>query len=218
MLEVPIRISDPSEEAPAPRPNFVQREARYVTILLAGRLVNENGEDHLCRLRNISPGGCMLESRSPLRPGSPLRIELRSLHTIEGKVAWTRAPRSGIQFATQADVVELLHAASVKHAKARRARSPRITTECHVRVAHQGPACRAVLLDLSQSGAKLRTDDLLVNEQITLAVPEMPPRRAAVRWLRDGEAGLSFHDQIPFAELDQWLQDPALRYTARGAS
>lgn len=210
---VPSAPDVPAPDVPR-RGGFVPREQRHVTILLVARLVGEGGDD-LCRIRNISAGGMMVETGAPLRVDQRVRIELRNLQTVEGRVAWAAARRAGLQLDTPVGV-ELIETRGTRRRGALQPRAPRFSAECPVTVRAGGHVLPAVLLDLSPSGGKLRLDGSFApGDLVTLAIPGLPARRAAVRWQHDGQVGVAFLDVIVFVDLDRWLQDRPARYAAR---
>lgn len=197
------------------RGRFVPREQRQVTILLVARLVTDTG-DELCRIRNISTRGMMLETGAALDTGQRVRVELRNLQAVEGRIVWIKSDRTGLQFDAPVGI-DLLRA-RVGRRGAPRPRAPRVSTECPVLVRIEGRVSRAILLDLSSSGGKLALAQRLApGDQLTVTLPGLAPKRAAVRWTRDGQAGMAFLEAIAFADLDGWLQVPWIRYAARKA-
>lgn len=202
-----------TEKAGAGRARFVPREQRQVTILLVARLVTDTG-DELCRIRNISTRGMMLETGAPLDTDQRVRVELRNLQAVKGRIVWIKDGRAGLQF--DAPVGTDLLRARVGRRGAPRPRAPRVSTECPVLVRIEGRVSRAILLDLSSSGGKLAIAQRLApGDQLMVTLPGLPPKRAAVRWAREGQAGMAFLEAIAFAELDGWLQVPWIRYAAR---
>lgn len=198
---------------------FVPREKRHVTILLVARLVLHDGEDQLCRIRNISSGGLMLDTSAALQPGQRIDVELRGLCRLRGAVVWTRTGRAGVQLDSAADVPELLRSISGKPAEAGAAayvpRPPRLTTDCPVRILSGGRTFRGRMLDLSQRGARLRSSRWDPEDQITLHVPGLEPQKAAVRWTNDEEAGVVFFETLAYQQLDAWLQVRGVRHALR---
>lgn len=214
MLHIPTEPSRQQAGPTAPR-SFDPREERYLTILLVARMITEAG-DGICRIRNISSGGLMLETAAILTAGQRIRIELRNHRSVEGKVVWARAPRAGVQFDTPVDAEELLEAREARHRGAHAPRAPRLATECPVRVRADVGSTDALMVDISQCGAKLRLDRRFARDElVTLSIPGIGPVRAAVRWVREGEMGLMFLETISFADLGGWLQDQSVRPAAR---
>lgn len=205
-----------AEAGAPPGAEHLPREARHVTILLVARLVDAAGIDHICRVRNISSGGLMLESGARLAAGQPIRIELREGQWVQGVVAWANHPKAGMAFDAPADLGALLQSTRSRTPRQQTPRSPRFRAECPVVVRCGGNIRPAALLDLSQRGAKLRATGLANGDQLKVSVPGAGTCPAVVRWVRQDEAGIVFLETISFADLDRWLEDPAVRFGARG--
>lgn len=203
---------DELQPAVPPSEGHVPREARHVTILIVARLMDATGADHICRVRNISEGGLMLESGTRLRRGQAVQIELRDQQWVRGTVAWANHPKAGIAFDGPVDLAALLQSARSRIHKQRIPRSPRFRADCPVVVRGDGNIRSATLLNLSQRGAKLRVSGLARGEQIKVSVPGAGTFPAVVRWIREDEAGLVFLETVSFADLDRWLEDPATRF------
>jgi len=61
--------------------------------------------------------------------------------------------------------------------------------------------------DISQGGVKVETDGPLeVGSEVVLTMEHFRPLEGAVRWCRDGLAGIAFNHYIPFPELMAWLR------------
>ena len=71
---------------------------RYPTDLDAD--CRAGGRTWRTRLRNISTGGCMIESPDPgFAPGTKLKLWVQGMPTIEGAIAWQHRGHAGIRFA-----------------------------------------------------------------------------------------------------------------------
>ena len=192
---------------------WADRATRLTTILMVGRLVSATA-DHICRVRNVSSGGMMIECDAPLGIGETVRIELRNLNTVEAKVVWTRPPRLGVQFADPRDVAEILHAPVGREQQ--QPRAPRLSAACRVLLWHQGRTTAPTLLDLSQSGCRLMADTPPPpGAPVRVTVPGLEPRHATVRWVRNGEAGLAFREAMAFSDLSDWQQNHQARFVDR---
>lgn len=55
------------------------------------------------RVRNLSEGGMMIDGHVKLVRDMPVKVELRGIGEIEGRVAWTEAGRAGVEFAVEID-------------------------------------------------------------------------------------------------------------------
>lgn len=65
------------------------------------------------RIRNLSPGGCLVESALPASVGSRVSILLPNVGTQAGVVAWAGAGRFGITFANTIDPAKVRRRVSV---------------------------------------------------------------------------------------------------------
>lgn len=200
-------IAPPTAAQPAPP---TARSQRLTTLLMVGRLIDPSG-DHLCRVRNLSTGGMMVETTAPLAIGTAVRVELRNLNQVDGKVVWTRNQRAGIQFDTAQEVATLLHA---PEDTGQRPRSPRLTASCSILLWHLGHTTAPELRDLSQSGCRLgMAHPLPDGAEVRITGPGLPPRHASQRWTGDGEAGFAFHMLLSFNELSGWERNHAARFS-----
>ncbi|MPT49194.1 MAG: PilZ domain-containing protein [Sphingobium sp.] len=77
---------------------------RQVSVLLHAGIAH-GGKDGLCRIRNLSSGGVMLESNLPLMQDDDIRLQLRSGHQVRGRVRWVLGNRAGIAFHDPADAL-----------------------------------------------------------------------------------------------------------------
>lgn len=194
----------------------MQRDARTLTLLLVGRIIGEHG-DGLCRIRNISPGGLMAEVFARFEVGDVVHIELRNGQSLSGTVRWTRDGGLGLQFDARVEDIRQILAEPLAEESLLPVRAPRLPTDCSGDIQVDGRHHRAAVANLSQCGARLVTDTPLEQDQLlTLAIAGLPPVPAAVRWVKDDQAGLTFLTPFAFATLAQWLDDPALRYNRRG--
>lgn len=209
----------PTRSSPsAPQPGQERRDARTLTLLLVGRIVGER-TDGLCRVRNISAGGLMAEVFTRFETGDTARIELRNGQSVAGTVRWTKDGGLGLQFEERVD--DLGEVLAEPRPLSRRAglqqvRAPRLLTDCSADIQLDGHHHHAAVTNLSQCGARLATAAAVEPDTLlTLTIAGLPAVSAAVRWVRDGEAGLSFLTPLAFATLARWLDDPALRYNRR---
>lgn len=209
----------PRSQHAVPAPIRMRREARALTLLLVGRISSAR-TDGLCRIRNISAGGLMAETFARFEVGDAVRIELRNGQMVAGTVRWTRDGGLGLEFdARVEDIHRLLSEplASGREEGVPLVRAPRLPTDCSADIQLDGHHYRAAVSNLSQGGARLVTSaPLEAGRLLTLAIAGLPTVRAAIRWVGEGTAGLTFLAPLAFATLAQWLDDPALRYNRRG--
>jgi hypothetical protein len=72
--------------------------SRDSLFLLANVRVEQAGEHHRVRVRNLSDGGMMGEGTMRVKRGNRVEVELRNVGTVEGTVAWVQDQRFGIAF------------------------------------------------------------------------------------------------------------------------
>jgi hypothetical protein len=187
---------------------FQEREQRTVTLFITGKLLVEGGGEGLCRVRNLSVGGLMLETRMPLALGERVAVELRGTGSLSGAVVWAREGRAGIAFHQPVIVEELVRTApqlGSRLLKVCQPRGPRVTIDCPIEVQLDDERVGARLTDISQGGAKLALP-LAVHrdDRMILMIPGLPLKLAIVRWTRD-EVGVAFAEPLPFELLSEWL-------------
>ena len=68
------------------------------SLLLSAQLgVGDQPPVHV-RVRNLSPGGLIAEYAAPASTGMPVRIEVRGIGWVSGRIAWATDGRIGIAF------------------------------------------------------------------------------------------------------------------------
>ena len=204
-------------QIPRPDEANVERRAdgeqRLVTTLLVGRLIAPGG-DGLCRVRNMSAGGARIETPYPLRPGDPVRVELRGDTVLEGHIRWISPGTAGMQFDQTIDTAAVLHGGVSDHEWHHR--MPRAPTACSVVARQSGRIVRAEMLDINPRGARLGelrkpfADGLLL-----LSIPLLDPVEAVVRWRNEDMVGVQFTRSIAFGALAEWLLHPEVRFAHR---
>ena len=81
-----------SEEAASRTPPRV-----VLTMTAALRLGSERDAQEV-RMRNLSPGGVMVECAEVREPGTPVLLAMASVGGVAGRIAWCTAGRMGIAF------------------------------------------------------------------------------------------------------------------------
>jgi len=200
---------DQNSSDPGP---WAARAPRTVTTLMVGKLICEGAGEQLCRVRNISATGMLLESPFLLREGDNIVVELRGGPVLEGKIMWVSDGRAGVQFTAPIDVEDVLASAkgSSPAARLRRAvpRAPRFVIDGNARLVCNGVSHTVVVENISQSGARIHLSNQPdLDRVMTLVVPGLTPRSCTVRWAGSDSAGVAFIEMIPYAELAAWLND-----------
>lgn len=190
-----------------------QRAPRTVTTLLVGKLRYRGTVEHLCRIRNISMTGMMLETHYTLGFGNWVTVELRSGDRLQGSVVWSSEGRAGVEFAAAIDVDHILAQAKAgpEGFCGPAPRAPRFDVECDARINCFGRYIDVKLENISQSGARIRLPKPPREDtEIILSVPGLPTRRCTTRWAREDKAGLIFLEPISYNDLGPWLEHCSL--------
>ncbi len=194
------------EQAPPAGPGFVERAARTLTLLMTGK-IRIGDQQGLCRLRNISENGMMIETRAAVAPGEPIHVELRNARSLQGRIIWAKDGKAGVEFDAPIDVKDTV-AVEVVPSRIRRhhaPRSPRIPRRCHVEAMVDGQSYAGTLHDISQGGVRL---SLPFRPQLgatfPISIPGLPPKLCLVRWA-GAEIGLAFVEPLTFEVLADWL-------------
>lgn len=197
-------------------PGDRRTDARAKMSVFRSATLRWRGRETLCLVRNLSPGGLMCRVVAPLAQGERVEVAMRSGHCLTGTVAWGRERQIGIRFDSRIDVAEVLNGPG---GGAPVQRMPRLAIGCAATLLGDKGLQSARLLDLSQGGAKIETAALRIDEQVTLNIPGLESHRAAVRWVREGCAGIAFHQPIGFDALARWaLERPADQRVGTGST
>ncbi|MFL9840035.1 PilZ domain-containing protein [Sphingomonas sp. ST-64] len=188
-------------------PAFEDRRAdeRFTTLFQVARVLTEQGDQHLCLIRNIGSGGMMLEAYVALEPGTHVRIEPKVCDPLSGVVRWSEDRLVGIAFDAPIDVETYLRVHCVRSPD-HLPRAPRISivSRCRVRIGsiwHLVP-----LIDLSQGGAKIETDlPVEIGEAVEIDIEGLGTEHAHVRWVHGERVGMTFARQLRIAEVAQWI-------------
>ncbi len=192
-----------SSEVPSPPER--RHGERHLKILRVG-VVTVDGRRELCLIRNISAGGVMAHLYSSVRPGQVVTIELKSNQQLKGNVVWVREANAGIAFDTPVDIGELLANPPVLD-NGWRARSPRVEVERVATIRINGQSHWVNVRDVSQSGAKIETEETLeIGADIVVTLENYRPIAGVVRWQSEHAVGIAFNGLIPLRELIDWIK------------
>lgn len=73
---------------------FDDRHSRRNTVLLAGHIGH-----HRCTIRDISAGGCRVDTDADFGPGTPVYLDLGRHGRFPAVIAWTEGRTLGLAFA-----------------------------------------------------------------------------------------------------------------------
>ncbi|PKP93719.1 MAG: hypothetical protein CVT77_04510 [Alphaproteobacteria bacterium HGW-Alphaproteobacteria-16] len=176
---------------------------RFTTLFQVARVLTEDGTQRLCLIRNIGPGGLMLETYTPFEPGTRVRVEPKMCGSLTGTICWAREKHAGIAFDQPIEVQEYLKSCTLPEGQV--PRGPRVITGRRGRL-RVGPIWHLVnVIDLSQGGAKVETDlPVEMNAQVELSIDRFTSLPGRVRWIRDERVGITFTSALPLADLAHW--------------
>lgn len=80
-----------------------QRNGSRDSLLLSAQLRTGDGVDVNVRVRNLSSGGLMAEYTAPIAQGTPVKVDVRGVGWVDGRIAWTAEGRVGIAFEREID-------------------------------------------------------------------------------------------------------------------
>ena len=193
--------------ADAPEWNFGpdQRAGqRFTTLFRVARVVTEGGTQHLCLIRNIGAGGLMLETYAPFGMGTAVRVEPKGCEPVSGRIAWIKDKNAGVAFDAPIDVAAYLNMSQLPAAE-ETPRGPRIMVSRRARL-RVGVMWHLVdLIDLSQKGAKVRSDlPMEMDAGVELMVERLAALPGRVRWIKEDRIGIEFSSAIALADLAEW--------------
>lgn len=187
-----------------PRPAERRLDDRLLTMLPTAKLVID-GEQQLCRIRNISAGGLLAETLARHEVGSLVRIEFNSHQHLPGEVVWTRETSCGIKFEQNVDLRELL-ANRPARGSGQRTRPPRLDISCNAILDVEGKRYRSQISDISLGGLKVAISDRdCVGKDVTVALESLGTISGTIRWYKAGKAGIVFAKPLRFEQLAEWM-------------
>jgi len=76
-----------------------QRADARDSLLLVARFCVAGSDDAVqVRIRNLSSGGLMADVPQPVDIGTMVRVEVRGIGWVDGRIAWVAAGRAGVAF------------------------------------------------------------------------------------------------------------------------
>ena len=183
--------------------------ARHVAVILIAKLTV--GSVHsVCRIRNISISGALLELSHVIAPGQKVLLELRSDLVVSGKIVWTKNGHSGVQFDNHIDVSQYLSRTESRLNRIK-VRAPRYRCTADALLEHNGQMFACTLFDIAMSGARLcnlpAELTLKRGHPVKLMRDSMPSRNAIVVWTDKHSAGIKFHQPLKYGQLEDWLSE-----------
>lgn len=153
-----------------------------------------------CMVKDLSPEGVMIETCAELGEDDAVRLGFTEHEMLAGKVVWTTGGRLGIQFDCPIDVSAILVGSTSEEPN----RAPRLSIDCTVEVQDSVSTRWEQVSNLSTKGLKIRSSAFKVGQKLSVALTQMPPKKAVVRWTGEGETGLEFLIPLTYDDLHSW--------------
>lgn len=188
-----------------------RRADRHVAVMLIAKVTSQ-GQQSICRIRDISATGVKIETSIDLKVGQVAALELRSDLKMAGHVRWKKGQNAGIQFDAGIDVARYLLRTESRIDRIK-ARAPRYSCSAEAMLFSDNGCCACLVSNISLSGAGLTNipESMKLRPGQTLRVMSegLSTRHAAIAWVNGCRAGLKFRQPIKYTELQEWLADYA---------
>lgn len=178
---------------------------RVVSVLINAGIAKE-GRSALCRIRNLSDTGMMVDTRMPLAIGENVAVQLRSGFCVAGVVRWSENFRAGIELVdASGEMILTDHAQTDVSAGA--GIFPRFARDASVFVTINHRRSRCHLVTVSLGDAILQgCEGVAAGQIITVGVEGLEERLATVIEATDDHIRASFTQPLHFKALEQWLE------------
>jgi hypothetical protein len=180
-----------------------RKSQRHITVLQVAKLVTDSCEE-LCIVRDISSGGLKAEIYCSLHIDEKVQIQFKSGQQVAGHVVWVEDRQAGIEF-DQAIETEQLLVRREHDPEGRPLRAPRLKVDMPGMLRVNGEQVYVHVSDISLDGCKVDSDLLLKpGTGCEISLPGLGYRLASVRWFRDNQAGVRFHERLSYQDFAQW--------------
>ena len=181
--------------------------ARNLRVMRVARLAAPDLDaEGLGMVRDVSPGGMMIDAHFDIALGQAVSIALLDDQKLSGTVAWKEGRMIGVSFAKEVPVEQIL-AKPAAQPDGKRARLPRFSVQKPVQLKLDATTLDATLYDVSQRGAKLQCEGKLrVHGNLLLRAESNRPVGATIKWRAGDMLGVEFHRLLAVDELEQWLK------------
>ena len=198
------RTPDICEAAPG---YGLEDSAPVAAVLRAAKLVTRTNQ-LFCLVRSISSTGLTADLMVPMRVSDQVWVQLGA-ELVPCDVTSTNG--NVIQLAFQRTFAVEKWLAGPAGGQGREA--PRVDVDLPARLQVGSQVVFARLRDISIDGARIETDDILLEgDELTLSLRNRTGIRASVIWTDGDFAGLRFQSPVSIRDLAQWLStsSPAL--------
>jgi len=177
--------------------------SRISLMIRAAKLIADNRE-YLCLVRNVSVGGLNVQIFHDLPKHESLAVEFDNGETRAVNLRWQSGDRLGCEFLFPLEDPAIV----VEQSGLQYRRRPRLQVT-HDAELHAGGRCIPVVLrDISQQGAGIDSDTLLMlGELVRIKSEVLPSLFARVRWRSHPRYGLVLEKVFSMAELAKLCRD-----------
>lgn len=165
------------------------------------------GDRHDCSIRRFSAAGATLSVAAELPQGEPMQLELANGQQLEGTISWSTGDEAGFVFDKTIDVIGTL-ARNLASVPDERRQVPRV--ELHQTVGiHYGDRIEFVRArNVSQGGVGIEARIVLtIGDPVQITFDGLRPLGGTVRWVRGGQAGIAFDQELSWQVLIPWLRN-----------
>ncbi len=176
------------------------QDQRHALMLRTAKVVCQSGE-YVCLVKDVSQTGVGLQFLHdvPLEERIFLELANGALYPIQR--CWAEQYRAGYRFAAPLVLEDFLSEAS-QHPY----RPVRLRLKLPVLLTVDGRDCRAMLADISRSGAKVNASrELPETAFVRFEAVGLPLRFGHIRWRKGNDHGIVFQDSIALQELANCL-------------
>ena len=196
-------ISKPSQTAETSVEDR-RRSVRHAAVNQVAKIRLPSGREELCLLRDISAEGLKAEVYISIERGLAIDIELRTAHTVRGRVVWAASNEIGVAFDAAIPAAAMLAHCSFE-ANGGSLRPPRLKVNLRGLLRIGADARMVSIGNISQAGLQIEAArPLRVGTQCSIALPGLPARAAAICWWREGHAGLMLTEAFDYPDFARW--------------
>jgi hypothetical protein len=182
-----------------------RNDDRVVSVLINAGIA-QDGRSALCRIRNLSEAGMMVETRMPLNMDEGVAVQLRSGLCVAGVVRWSKDNRAGIALVDASGEMILADHAQTDVSEGAGV-FPRFMRNAAVSLTVNHRRSRCALAAVSLGDAVLSgAADATPGQIVTVAVEGLDERLAKIVEAGDGMIRAVFTQPFHFKALEQWLE------------
>ncbi|WP_164844055.1 PilZ domain-containing protein [Croceicoccus ponticola] len=180
-----------------------RRSERRSTSVYRPALIQTEHFSGFCMIRDISSAGVNVQAFADIAVGQKVAVEFSDSLRSEGQVIWAKNNLIGIKFHEEIDEDRILCGA-LQREQEHSDRPLRLDIECDACLSIEGKSIPIRVRDISQRGIKAAASSLSVGDAPVVYLPDLPPKRATVRWTQYGIAGLHFDVPLRYDDLATW--------------